>query len=127
MIRKYEGMFIFPPDEAQTASKDEEKRLEETIRRLGGKVLERRDWGRRLLGYPLRKHREGRMLLWNFEMDSLQVKELKKVLQLDEKILRSTIVLAVEPKPVEETRAKVQPPKVVAREGREEIRARQPE
>ena len=52
--RKYEGLFIFPPEEAQEASKGEESRLEETITRFGGRVVERHDWGRRPLGFPIR-------------------------------------------------------------------------
>ena len=97
--RKYEGLFIFPPDEGPDASKGGEKRLEEAISRFGGRVFERRDWGRRLLGYPLRKFHEARILHWNFEMETRQVAELKKVLQLDDKILKSSIVKYKEPPP----------------------------
>ena len=97
--RKYEGLFIFPPEEGPDASKGEEKRLEEAISHLGGRVFERNDWGRRPLGYSLGKFREGRILHWNFEIETRQVAELKKALQLDDKILKSTIVKYEEPKP----------------------------
>ncbi|GEM_PF-2436624 len=104
--RKYEGLFVFPPEETPDACKEDEKRLDEAIRRLGGKVLDRTEWGRRTLGYPLRKLHEGRMILWNFEMDTHQLGELRRVLQLDEKILKSTIVKKQEPKPVDESKKK---------------------
>lgn len=97
--RKYEGLFIFPPEEGPDAAKGEEKRLEETISRLGGRILDRNEWGRRPLAYPLQKFREGRIIHWNFEMEPHQIGELKKALQLDEKILKSSIVKQEEAKP----------------------------
>ena len=105
-MRKYEGLFIFPPEEAPEAWKEEEKRLEETIRRFGGRTTDRRDWGRRPLGYSLQKLREGRILLWNFEMETRQLGEFRKALELDEKILKSTIVKPPQPKPVKESKKK---------------------
>jgi ribosomal protein S6 len=105
-MRKYECLFIFSPEEAPEAWKEEEKRLEETIRRFGGRTLDRRDWGRRSLGYSLQKTREGRILLWNFEMETHQIGEFRKALELDEKILKMTLVKTVEPKPVRETKKK---------------------
>ena len=119
--RKYEGLFIFPPEETPDASKEGEKRLDDTIRRLGGKVLDRSDWGRRSLGYPLHKLREGRILLWNFEMDTAQLAEFRRVLELDEKILKSTIVKKEEPKPAKESK-KARKPFV-----KEETHARKPQ
>lgn len=97
-MRKYEGIFIFPPQEAPEASKAEEKHLEEIISRFGGRILERKDWGRRPLGYSVRKFREGRVLVWNFEVEAAQIGELLKALHLDEKILKTTIVKPQEPK-----------------------------
>ncbi len=111
-MRKYEGLFIFPPEETPEAWKGEEKRLEETISRLGGRILERKDWGRRLLGYPIRKFREGRMLCWNFEIEGNQLGELRKALALDERILKSTLVKPQEPKPVKEPSQKPRASKV---------------
>lgn len=90
--RKYEGVFIFPPDEGPDAVKEEDKRLEDAVTRFGGSILEKKDWGRRPLGFLIRKHSEGRTLLWNFEMEPRQVVELRKILLLDEKIIRMTLV-----------------------------------
>jgi len=115
-MRKYEGLFIFPPEEAQEASKGEESRLEETITRFGGRVVERHDWGRRPLGFPIRRFREGRFLLWNFEMEGPQLGEFRKALELNEKLLKSMIVKPHEPKPVKETKKRQRAPREQARE-----------
>ena len=98
-MKKYEGLFIFSPEEGGEAAKEEEKRIDETISRFGGRTLDRQDWGRRLLGYALRKFREGRIVFWSFEMAAPQLADFRKALQLDEKILKTTIVKAPEPKP----------------------------
>lgn len=125
-MRKYEGLFIFPPEESPEVWKEEEKRIEETLRRFGGRTLERRDWGRRPLGYPLRKNREGRVLFWNFEMETGQVKEFRKALELDEKILKSAIMKAPIIKAVKESSKdkKADRPNEAVQEKREGPRAR---
>lgn len=105
-MRKYEAIFIYPPEETPDASKEADKRLEETLNRFKGRIIERKDWGRRLLGYPLGKFKEGRFLLWNFEMEASQIAEFQKALHLDEKILKSTLVKAVEPRVPKESRKK---------------------
>ena len=115
-MRKYEGLFVYPPEETGTSLKEAEKRLEEQVQHFGGKVLERRDWGRRLLGFPLRKHREGHLLIWNFEMNPLQLGEFRKALELDEKILKSTLVKVPEMKPRKEAPARKPKERVHGRE-----------
>lgn len=125
-LRKYEGIFFFPPEEGPEASKGDEKRLEDTLRRFGARTLDRKDWGRRLLGYPVRKAREARILLWNFEMETQQVAELVKTLQLDEKILKSTVVRMIETKPPKESSKRTtRPHREEVREGKEGFRGRQ--
>ena len=74
--------------------------------RLGGRVVDRNDWGRRLLGYRLRKFSEGRILLWHFEMEPARIVELRKALQLDEKILKAAIAKTEIPKPPKESQKK---------------------
>ena len=108
-MRRYEALLIFPPDSASGGSKDEEKRLEELIRRLGGRLLDRTDLGRRPLGYPLRKSREGRLLQCLFEMEPNQIVEFQKVLELDETILKSTVLKSPVPKTTEKDQKKSKP------------------
>jgi len=116
-MRKYEGLFIFPPEEGPEAAKQEEAQLEEMITRLGGRVVERHDWGRRPLGYSLRKFREGRFLLWNFELEGSRLVELRRTLELNEKILKSTLLKFEAPKHPKEKSRKPHSSKAPAREG----------
>lgn len=131
-VRKYEGLFIFPPQEVPDALKQEEKRIEELLRRFGGRNFEHKDWGRRLLGFPLKKVKEGRFVVWNFEMEPGQLGEFQKALHLEETLLKATLVKPLVPKPVKEkVRRRVQHPREQVRERethretREGIRGRQ--
>ena len=116
--RKYDAIFIFPPADVPEAWKEEEKKVEEMISRFGGRTLDRQDWGRRLLGYSLKKNKEGRVLLWNFEMETSRLGEFRKALQLDEKILKTTIFKTRTPKPLKDSEKR-------KKEKKEEIHARQ--
>ena len=125
--RNYEALFIFPPEEAPEPLKEAEKKLENTIAASGGRVLQRQDWGRRPLGYSIKKLREGRMLLWSFEMETHRVEEFRKTLELDEKLLKVSIFSKLEPKPTPEPKKKspsLQKP-FPERETQEAFRARQ--
>ncbi len=110
-MRKYEGLFIFPPEEGPEAAKEGEARLEEMITRFGGKIVNRQDWGRRPLGYALRKFREGRILQWNFELETQQLIELRRALDLSERFLKTNIVKHVTPKPPKESKKKARAPR----------------
>lgn len=129
-MTQYEALIIFPPEETPDAAKEEEKRFEEALRRLGGRSLEKREWGRRPLGYSLRKFREGRLVLWNVEIEGSQVGELKKSLALDEKILKATLTRFIVPKPVKERKRKPRaqrPPRPAEPREREAVHGRQPQ
>ena len=122
-LRKYEGLFIFPTQEAAEALKAQEKRLEEMVRRFGGHTLEHRDWGRRTLGFPVRRAREGRFVVWNFEMEPARIGEFRKAVELEESLLKATLVRPPEPRPVKE-KAKKRTPSL--EKGRESEKNRQP-
>lgn len=115
-MRKYEGLFIFPPEEGPEAAKEGEARLEEIITRCGGKIVDRQDWGRRPLGYALKKFREGRILQWNFELETNQMVELRRALDISERFLKTNIVKHVTPKPPKEKAKKSRTPRPPAQE-----------
>ena len=86
-MRAYEGFFILPPDAAD-AQKSQLDRIEDLIRKAGGSISEKVDMGKKVLGYPLRKHSEGSVWVFNFQIPSLKATELKKSLELEEDILK---------------------------------------
>lgn len=87
-MKLYEGFFIFPPEAGPEARKNQERGLEELIKKFQGNVLQRNEWGKRPLGYPLKKYREGHFLLLDFQIPPLQIADLRKALELQEDLLK---------------------------------------
>ena len=92
-MKAYEGVFIFPPEASPEARKNQEKNLEDVLKKFGGKILQRTEWGRRPLGYPLKKFREGHFLILDFQVESIKMTELRKMLELQEDLLKFMLTI----------------------------------
>ena len=57
-----------------------------------GKIVAEKDYGKRMLAYPVKKHKEGNYWLLNIETDSITANTLVKKLKFDEGILRHLMV-----------------------------------
>lgn len=89
-MRKYEGMFIFLPNE-------EEKRVQLMERFKGiieedGKINTIDEWGVRKLAYLIDDIAEGYYVLVNFEAGVDVIEELKRVAQISDNIMRYMII-----------------------------------
>lgn len=89
-MRKYEGIFIFLPNE-------EEKRVQLMERFKGiieedGKIDTIDEWGVRKLAYLIDDIAEGYYVLVNFEAGVDVIEELKRVAQISDNIMRYMIV-----------------------------------
>ena len=89
-MRKYEGIFIFLPNE-------EEKRVQLMERFKGiieedGKIDTIDEWGVRKLAYLIDDIAEGYYVLVNFEAGVDVIEELKRVAQISDYIMRYMIV-----------------------------------
>ena len=89
-MRKYEGMFIFLPNE-------EEKRVQLMERFKGiieedGKIDTIDEWGVRKLAYLIDDIAEGYYVLVNFEAGVDVIEELKRVAQISDNIMRYMII-----------------------------------
>jgi small subunit ribosomal protein S6 len=66
--------------------------VEELITRNDGKVTKVDAWGLRKLAYPIRKQQEGRYYLIEFDLVPQGVREIERVLQLTEPVIRHLMV-----------------------------------
>ena len=92
-MKLYEGSFIFFTELNTDAKTQQLKTLEETLKKFGGQFREKNDLGRRSLGYPIKKQREGNLFCADFELDPAQMQEFRKALQLFEGLLTSMILV----------------------------------
>lgn len=87
-MRTYEGLFIFPPESGPETRKEEAQALENHLKKFKAVVKERVEWGKRSLGYPLKKYKEGYVIVVEFTMGPEHAQEFRRTLELDERILK---------------------------------------
>jgi len=67
-------------------------RVQETIAKIGGKLESSESLGRKRLAYPIKKQNDGMYMLTHFEADSRSLKELNRVMNITEGLLRHLVV-----------------------------------
>lgn len=92
-MKKYEGLFIFPPEGTVVATKDVAGEVTKWIEKFQGKVTQKTDLGKKPIGYLIRKFKEGKVLVFNFEMDPSHLQDFRKDLELQESLLKYMITV----------------------------------
>ncbi len=90
-MNKYEVMVIVKPAEEEATNAVVEK-IEALIARVGGTVEKVDRWGKRRLAYPVKKFTDGFYVLINFEAVPAEIKEIDRVMKINDEILRHLIV-----------------------------------
>ena len=62
------------------------------IKKNGGNVEKVDRWGKRHLAYPVKKQADGNYVLINFEADPAVIKEIDRVMKIQDDILKHLIV-----------------------------------
>ena len=91
-VRHYEIMIILDPSQdARTAAPSLEKFLDVVRKEMG--TVEKVDvWGKRHLAYPIEKKEEGVYVVVNLECEADTVKEVDRLLNLNDNILRTKVL-----------------------------------
>lgn len=97
-MKKYEGLFIFPPEATGESHKDHAAEVTKWIEKFQGRVHHKTDLGKRALGYYIGKYREGRVFVFEYEMSPSKTQEFRKELELQESLLK--YMVSVPPKKV---------------------------
>lgn len=91
-IRDYELMAILKPDLDTEALNKSISKVEGLIKKQGGTPKSINRLGRKKLAYEIKKEKEGIYNLFYFQAEPESIKEIGRVLKLDEDILRFLIV-----------------------------------
>ncbi|HTL48179.1 MAG TPA: 30S ribosomal protein S6 [Verrucomicrobiae bacterium] len=81
-MKLYEGIFVFSPQVGPDDRKTQEQSVEALIKKFEGKITERHDWGKRSLGYQIKKFRDGYFWVVNVELPPAKLVEFRKALEL---------------------------------------------
>ena len=90
MKNTYELMLILKT----SVEEKERERLIEFIKKTIsiGKITDTKDWGKRILAYPIKKEKEGNYLLLTLELEGKEDVKLTEVLRSSETVLRYLLV-----------------------------------
>ncbi len=91
MNKNYEVMFIVKVGEEDVVEAMV-KRVEDLITKNGGTVNNIDRMGKRRLAYEVKKQTEGDYTLIEFGIDPSQIKEIDRVIKINESIIRHLIV-----------------------------------
>lgn len=80
-MTKYELTFLLNEEE-------ELKKIKELVTSLSGKILKEESWGKKTLSFPIKKQRTASYYHWTFQINQSNIKELKKKLNFNEKLMR---------------------------------------
>jgi small subunit ribosomal protein S6 len=99
-MRNYELMVVI--DSSSDAEKIDRtvEKIQEIITEKGGKILSVDSWGRRRLAYEIQRRQYGFYALFTFESDPKEVKDLNRLLRLNQMVLRHLVVV-LDPKIME--------------------------
>ncbi|MDR1382397.1 MAG: 30S ribosomal protein S6 [Planctomycetaceae bacterium] len=96
----YEGLYIFNSELYARNPDEVSGQIAKYIEDIGGEVLLSRLWDERRLAYSIKGHRRGTYWLSYFKIDPSKIKELSRLFQITESVLRF-LFLKLDPRIVE--------------------------
>lgn len=92
-MKSYEGLFILPPESGPEARKQEISAIESAIKKFNGTITNKAEWGRKPLGYIVKKFKEGYFLVWDIQLDPSKLKDLRDALQLQGSLVKYMLTI----------------------------------
>ncbi|MBM4399941.1 MAG: 30S ribosomal protein S6 [Candidatus Cloacimonetes bacterium] len=92
MIKDYECMIILKPQLNQDEAVKQNENAVNIIIDNGGELIKTDNWGKRQLNYPINKQNEGYYFINYFRMESTNVKQIQRLYNINDNILRFIIV-----------------------------------
>ncbi len=102
-MNKYETTFILDPGLDDNRANEEVDKVQQWLKGLGSEVLELQRWGKRRLAYEIHRKRDGIYVWMLHQSEGSAVRELERLMKLNESVLRMLTVLHV-PAPLVEAK-----------------------
>lgn len=88
MTKRYESTYILGATLADDVAKALVTKLEDTVKKAGGEIIETEVWGVRKLAYPIRKQTSARYYSIHFRAPGDVVAKLERQYHLEDEVLR---------------------------------------
>ena len=92
MLREYEFTFVTKADLPETEKAKVLTGYEDILKRNGGEILKREDWGMKKLAYPIKKNFKGHYVFYDFASLPENIAECERLLRIDDNVLRHLVV-----------------------------------
>tara|TARA_A100001015_G_scaffold219186_1_gene246481 strand:+ start:3422 stop:3802 length:381 start_codon:yes stop_codon:yes gene_type:complete len=90
--REYELTIISAVQRAEAQHKELLDKYEKIFLANNGEIIDRKDWGVKKLCSPINKHYRAQYTFYDFSGDSSQLKEMERLMNIDENILRYMLI-----------------------------------
>ena len=97
IINSYETLFVIDPDLGEDATKALVEKFSKLISD-NGEIVEKNEWGKRKLAYPINDKPEGYYVLITFKSEGTLPSELERIFGITEGVVRSIVLRLEEPK-----------------------------
>ena len=93
-LRDYELVYILSPEISDEALESRVNNITQFITSREGVIADVQKWGKRKLGYPIKRFIEGNYVLAKFKMSPAKARELEANLRISEEVIRHLLVKA---------------------------------
>ncbi len=94
-MRLYEGLIIFVPEATVEARKKHLEFFEGLVAKHGGAIRNKAEWGKKQIGYAIKKNRDGYFVVYDFDAAPAAVREIERGLLLEADVLKFMITLKI--------------------------------
>ena len=91
-MNKFEAVLLLSPDLSNPLVDKEEEKFISSIEKTNGKIVNQENWGLRSLSYNINNFIKAFYRYYQIEMNGLEIQNIKKNLNQNEKILRNLFV-----------------------------------
>lgn len=103
MVRDYELGLVINPDLSEEQIEAQLIRIGQAVETRGGEVKKVDRWGRRKMSYAIDRHRDGYYTYLDLRLDSNAVRDVERVVRVQEDILRH-LMIVLDPRTLAERR-----------------------
>ena len=92
MLREYEFTLVAKADMPEPDKQKLFNGYEEILKRGGGELIKRDDWGSKRLAFPIRKNFRGHYVFYDCASTPDNIAECERLLRIDDNVLRFLVV-----------------------------------
>ena len=87
-MRQYETVFLISPNLTEEETESLIQQMEEVVSKKKGKLINKEEWGKRRLAYPIQKFEEAFYILFHYEGKSEISDELERHFKQSDTVIR---------------------------------------